>query len=111
MLYWNLKVRFIIIAGAAFTYIVPFTYVFVALGLDGDLVCPANFPLPTLHRKLAILRLDIHRGKGFALIRGLNPSEYSSADLTTLYLGIQSYIANVPGRQDEKGNMLGLYNE
>ncbi|KAH6949184.1 hypothetical protein DER45DRAFT_531381 [Fusarium avenaceum] len=79
---------------------------FKALGLDGDLVCPANFPLPTLHRKLASLRLDIHRGKGFALIRGLNPSEYSSTDLTTLYLGIRSYIANVCGRQDEKGNML-----
>ncbi|KAH7014774.1 hypothetical protein EDB80DRAFT_747964 [Ilyonectria destructans] len=79
---------------------------FKVLGLDGDLVCPTNFQLPTLGPQLRILRQDIYNGKGFGVIRGLCPQRYSVEDLTILYLGLQSYIANQRGRQDEKGNML-----
>ncbi|GAB0133666.1 hypothetical protein EsDP_00002067 [Epichloe bromicola] len=79
---------------------------FKKLGLDGDLVCRQNFPLPTLDREFNHLRNEIHSGKGFGLIRGLNPQRYSVEDLTTIYLGLQYYIANVHGRQDKKGNML-----
>ncbi|KAF6518019.1 hypothetical protein HZS61_002097 [Fusarium oxysporum f. sp. conglutinans] len=49
---------------------------------------------------------DVHEGKGFGLVRGINPLDYSAEDLTMMYLGVQSYIANLRGRQDEKGNML-----
>ena len=60
-----------------------------------------------LGKKLDDIRLEIYQGKGFGLIRGLDPGNHSSVDLTMIYLGIQSYIANRCGRQDEKGNMLG----
>ncbi|OBS15252.1 hypothetical protein FPOA_12524 [Fusarium poae] len=79
---------------------------FKQLGLDGDAVCQENFPLPTLSQKLCRISTDVHEGKGFGLIRGLNTLELSTADLTIAYLGIQSYVANTRGRQDEKGNML-----
>ncbi|KAG5982135.1 hypothetical protein E4U55_002262 [Claviceps digitariae] len=79
---------------------------FKKLGLDGDLVCRQNFLLPTLERDLNYLRDEIHSGKGFGLIRGLKPQRYSVEDLTTIYLGLQSYIASLQGRQDKKGNML-----
>ncbi|KAK5990689.1 Taurine hydroxylase-like protein SAT17 [Cladobotryum mycophilum] len=79
---------------------------FKALGLDGDLACRDNFPLPTVGPKLDRLRQDIHNGKGFGVIRGLDPKKYAVEDLTVLYLGLQSYIANRQGRQDKKGNML-----
>ncbi|KAJ4113927.1 hypothetical protein NW768_011457 [Fusarium equiseti] len=79
---------------------------FKALGLDGDLICRENFPLPTLGPKLDVMRLDIYEGKGFGLIRGLDPKDYSTVDLTMIYLGIQSYIANRFGQQDGKGNVL-----
>ncbi|KAK7425641.1 hypothetical protein QQZ08_007857 [Neonectria magnoliae] len=79
---------------------------FKALGLDGDLVSRDNFPLPTLGPRLDQIRRDVHDGKGFGVIRGLDPQKYSVEDLTVLYLGIQSYIANRHGRQDKKGNML-----
>ncbi|KAM0081767.1 hypothetical protein ACKRZS_006035 [Fusarium odoratissimum] len=69
---------------------------FKALGLDGDLICRQNFPLPTVGKSLDRIRLDVHEGKGFGLVRGINPLDY----------GVQSYIANLRGRQDEKGNML-----
>jgi len=73
---------------------------------DGDLVEPANFPLPTLGPKLKVLSQDIHYGKGFGVIRGLDPASYSVEDLTLIYLGVQSYIAEQRGRQDKRGNML-----
>ncbi|KAF5590671.1 hypothetical protein FPCIR_6334 [Fusarium pseudocircinatum] len=79
---------------------------FKALGLDGDLICRQNFPLPTVSVNLDRIRLDIHEGKGFGLVRGLNYSDYSAEDLTMMYLGIQSYVANLRGRQDKTGNML-----
>ena len=68
-----------------------------------------NFPLPQLGQKLERVRQDIHTGRGFGVIRGLDPQKYSVEDLTMLYLGIQSYIANRNGRQDRKGNMLGTF--
>ncbi|KAL2198948.1 hypothetical protein P885DRAFT_58358 [Corynascus similis CBS 632.67] len=77
-----------------------------ALGQDGDLVDAANFPLPTLGPKLRELSDDVHNGRGFCVIRGINPASFSVEDLTLAYLGVQSYIAEQRGRQDKRGNML-----
>ena len=75
--------------------------------LDGDLVGRDNFPLPGLGPKLERLSWDIHHGKGFGLLRGLNPDNYCVEDLSIIHLGIQAYIADRQGRQDKRGNMLG----
>lgn len=80
-----------------------------ALDQDGDLVEPANFPLPTLGPMLLELSRAVHNGKGFCVIRGLNPADYAVEDLTLVYLGVQSYIAERRGRQDKRGNMLGQW--
>ncbi|KAL2023445.1 hypothetical protein VTK56DRAFT_2441 [Thermocarpiscus australiensis] len=77
-----------------------------ALDQDGDLVEPANFPLPTLGVKLKERSRDVHGGRGFCVIRGIDPTSYSVEDLTLAYLGVQSYIAEQRGRQDKRGNML-----
>ncbi|KAK1769555.1 taurine hydroxylase-like protein SAT17 [Phialemonium atrogriseum] len=79
---------------------------FKALGMDGDLVNPENFPLPLLGPKLDWLSREVHHGKGFCVVRGVDPGLYSVEDLTLVYLGIQSYIADQRGRQDRRGNML-----
>ncbi|KAK4171690.1 hypothetical protein QBC36DRAFT_339484 [Triangularia setosa] len=76
------------------------------LDQDGDLVEPINFPLPTLGAKLEQLSRDVHHGKGFSVIRGLNPASYPVEDLSLIYLGLSSYIAEQRGRQDKRGNML-----
>ena len=76
------------------------------LGLPGPSVSKANFPLPTLGPILAGVRDDIYEGRGFAIVRGLNPNDYNIADLTTVYLGLSSYIAQVRGKQDQRGSML-----
>lgn len=58
-------------------------------------------------QKLDGIRQEVHKGKGFGVIRGLDPEKYSVEDLTMLYLGLQSFVANRQGRQDSKGNMMG----
>lgn len=66
-----------------------------------------NFPLPTLKKKLDSLAVDLHEGKGFCQIKGLNPTDFSLEDGVVVYLGIVSYIADRRARQDDAGNMLG----
>ncbi|KAI1190656.1 hypothetical protein F5B17DRAFT_49775 [Nemania serpens] len=79
---------------------------FKAQELDGNLVHQDNFPLPTLGPKLRAVADDIYNGKGFHVIRGLDPNDYSVEDLAIIQLGIQAYIADQCGRQDHRGNML-----
>ncbi len=78
-----------------------------AAELDGDLINRDNFPLPSLHRVLRQLCNEVHNGKGFFVLRGLDPKKYSVEDGLIIFLGIQSYIAEQRARQDDKGNMLG----
>lgn len=80
----------------------------IALELDGDAVDHVNFPLPTLGPKLREVGRDIYDGRGFSVIRGINPKDFTVEDLTMAWLGIQAYIAEQRGCQDHKGNMLGL---
>ncbi|KAK0631853.1 hypothetical protein B0T14DRAFT_13483 [Immersiella caudata] len=77
-----------------------------SLGQDGDLVDPKSFPLPNLGPKLFAMRHDVHNGKGFGVIRGLDPASFVVEDLNLVWLGVQSYIAEQRGCQDRRGNML-----
>jgi len=74
--------------------------------LDGSAVTASNFPLPGLGDRLLQLAIDLHDGKGFFVLRGLNPADYSPEDNIVIFLGISSYIAERRGKQDEAGNML-----
>jgi hypothetical protein len=78
-----------------------------ALELDGDQVNRDNFPLPNLGPKLLELGQVLYDGRGFCVVRGIDPQSYSVEDLAVVWLGIQAYIAEQRGRQDCKGNMLG----
>lgn len=78
----------------------------VALGLERDQVNRENFPLPNLGEALRKGRDDIYNGKGFFILRGLKPDDYSIEELTTIYLGVSSYIAERRGKQDQRGSML-----
>jgi hypothetical protein len=70
-------------------------------------VCIQNFPLPTLKHQLQGLCIEVHSGRGFCVIRGLDPKLYSPADNLIIFLGLTSYIAERRGRQDQNGNILG----
>ncbi|EAQ84189.1 hypothetical protein CHGG_10593 [Chaetomium globosum CBS 148.51] len=79
---------------------------FNELGLYGNEVSPTTFPLPTLGPKLRQISADVHRGRGFAVVRGLKPDEFSPEDNVLVFLGISCYVGVKRGRQDEEGNML-----
>ncbi len=84
--------------------------VYPEFNIDASEVSPDTFFLPTLGPKLRRLAEDVHRGKGFAAVRGLHiesdPSKLEEPALA--FLGISSYIGHKRGRQDAKGNMLSM---
>jgi hypothetical protein len=75
--------------------------------LDGSEVNCESFPLPTLGTHLRDLALEVHEGRGFVNIRGLNSAAYSHEDNMLLFLGISSYIGETRGKQDDEGHIIG----
>ncbi|PKS11057.1 hypothetical protein jhhlp_002818 [Lomentospora prolificans] len=69
-------------------------------------VCPSNFPLPKLQKRLQRAKEEIHSGVGFFVIRGIEQSKYSAEDSVVIYLGIARYIGDRLGFQDRDGNVL-----
>ncbi|KAL2200791.1 hypothetical protein P885DRAFT_27415 [Corynascus similis CBS 632.67] len=74
--------------------------------LGPDDVNPSTFPLPTLSSRLDEASKIVHDGRGFVVLRGLQPDTYSSFDNILLYLGVTSYIAEKRGMQDFDGRMI-----
>ncbi|KAL4965150.1 TauD/TfdA family dioxygenase [Aspergillus stella-maris] len=80
--------------------------IFKGFGLGGHEVSQTTFPLPSLGKTLAKVRSDVYEGRGFSIVRGLDPDAYAMEDLTVVYLGISSYIGERRGKQDQRGSML-----
>lgn len=65
----------------------------VELGLGPNMLEPATFPLPIeLQHRLRTVSHNLHKGIGFAVLRGLDPKEYSDKDNLIIYAGIVSWI-------------------
>ena len=77
------------------------------LELYGSEVNCRTFPLPNLSEPLHRFALELHEGRGFFAIRGLNPANYCSEDNILIFLGISSYIGERRGKQDTHGHMIG----
>ncbi|PKS06081.1 hypothetical protein jhhlp_007915 [Lomentospora prolificans] len=74
--------------------------------LDGPDISPKTFPLPTLGPILEGFAREIHYGRGFVLITGLEPDLYSDEDNALIFLGMSSYIGLDRGMQDNRGRMM-----
>ncbi|PSS03640.1 hypothetical protein BD289DRAFT_358794 [Coniella lustricola] len=75
-------------------------------GLNATKITADTFPLPTLGMALYDLSREVHTGRGFIVLRGLNPADFSAGDLTMIYLGISAYVGGKIGRQDRAGNCM-----
>jgi hypothetical protein len=75
-------------------------------GLDDHEITPDLFPLPTLGGRLERTAEDVYEGRGFAILRGLDPEVFSAEDLVVVCLGVSSYVAERRGKQDQGGSML-----
>ena len=76
------------------------------LKLDLSEVNKTTFPLPHLGDRLRDLSLEIYTGRGFFVLRGLNPANFTREENVILYLGISSYIAEQRGRQNHEGSLI-----
>ncbi|KAL4936360.1 hypothetical protein BDV06DRAFT_227977 [Aspergillus oleicola] len=72
-----------------------------------DEVTHFTFPLPTLGKALRDLAIELHQGKGFFVIRGLNPDDYIIEDNTIIFLGISCYVGGLLGEQTDDRKMFG----
>lgn len=77
------------------------------LGLDGDQVSPAVFPLPNLGKMLRALATDLHESRCFFIVRGLDPCGLTPEDTILRYMGVASFVGDKIGVQDGYGNVFG----
>ena len=76
---------------------------------DADLtaVTADDFPLPRFGPRLAALfRNDVMGGRGFAVIRGLDPDALSRREAAAAFLGLGAHLG-APRPQNAKGHILG----
>lgn len=76
------------------------------LKLELSQVNKTTFPLPHLGDRLRDLSLEIHTGRGFFILRGLDPVNFTREENVILYLGISSYVAEQRGRQNHEGSLI-----
>ena len=65
-----------------------------------------NFPLPFLGPILTELKKELIRGRGFAVIRGLNTVGFTEREINTMFFGLGSYLGNARS-QNASGQILG----
>ncbi|HEX3500489.1 MAG TPA: TauD/TfdA family dioxygenase [Stellaceae bacterium] len=74
--------------------------------LDFPAITPASFPLPRLGAVLGGLADDLHRGRGFLLLRGLPRERYALDDIARIYFGLGAYLGRTLP-QSYQGELLG----
>ena len=78
----------------------------IANDLDIIRLSRDDFLLPTLGPKLEILREELLRGRGFAVLRGLPVARYSQREAATIFFGVGSYLGRSRS-QNAQGHVLG----
>ncbi|THC95330.1 hypothetical protein EYZ11_005190 [Aspergillus tanneri] len=80
---------------------------FKSLNLSLGHVNQDTFPLPNLRPELRKLSKDIHTGRGFFVLRGLDVDRYSREDNIIIYAGVSSHVGNIRGRQQDQRSSNG----
>lgn len=75
-------------------------------GIDLENIACDNFPLPTLGPVLSGLRAELTHGRGFCLLRGLDPERYGEPALATMFFGLGAHIGHARS-QNAAGEILG----
>ncbi len=65
-----------------------------------------DFPLPVLAPRLAEITEELETGRGFVLLRGLQPDRYSEEQINAIYYGLGLNMGEPVG-QNPKGDLLG----
>ncbi|OCL06212.1 Clavaminate synthase-like protein [Glonium stellatum] len=73
-----------------------------------DAICKETFPLPLLQERLAEKRLELHKGCGLVVVRGIDPSRYSHRENIIIFAGLSSYLSERRGRQTKTEYLVHL---
>ena len=77
-----------------------------ARGLAIGDIAKADFPLPTLGRKIEELRREVNDGRGFVLLRGFPVEGFSFEEAAMMYWGLGTYLGSARS-QNTRGHLLG----
>lgn len=75
-------------------------------GLDIKDIRREDFPLPTLGPALADIRHEALEGRGFALVRGLPITQYTTAQAAAAFWGVGTHLGAAVS-QNAEGHLLG----
>lgn len=75
-------------------------------GTPLDRLTPRTFPLPRLAPRLEALHQEVVHGRGFALLRGLDPDRFDREEIARAFLGLGAYLGT-PVPQNAAGHLLG----
>ncbi|MBL4721203.1 MAG: TauD/TfdA family dioxygenase [Alphaproteobacteria bacterium] len=78
----------------------------VTQGLEIIQINSANFPLPTLSKRLRQMRGDVLNGRGFMQIRGVPVERYSIEESARVFFGIGAHMGSLRS-QNADGHVLG----
>lgn len=76
-------------------------------GLDILDIARADFPLPVLGPRLAMMRRDLLQGRGFAVLRGVPVDRYDRRAAAIAFWGIGRHLGDDAVSQNGKGHVLG----
>ena len=66
----------------------------------------ADFPLPTLSRRLKRIEAELMNGRGFVRLRGIDRSHYTNDEMCLIYWGVGAHLGR-PWPQNKYGHLLG----
>ncbi|KAJ5752926.1 hypothetical protein N7520_009843 [Penicillium odoratum] len=74
---------------------------FKALNKPLGYINESTFSLPTLRPILRDLSTELHKGRGFFVLRGLRIDDHSREDNVIIYTGVSSHVGSIRGRQQD----------
>ena len=77
-----------------------------AKGLAFDQITRADFPLPTVQKRLSRILDQVHDGFGFCFIRGFPGENYSEEDAKKIFWGLGTYLGTAKS-QNSHGDLVG----
>ncbi|HVY88585.1 MAG TPA: TauD/TfdA family dioxygenase [Hyphomonadaceae bacterium] len=66
----------------------------------------ADFPLPTLGKRLEAFNDMLINGRGFGMIRGVDRTRYNNDEMCVIYWGVGAHLGK-PWAQNKHGHLLG----
>ncbi|KAI8952647.1 hypothetical protein F4801DRAFT_199439 [Xylaria longipes] len=74
---------------------------FQSLKVGPETLTTETFPLPqNLAKRLRLISSDCYNGRGFAILRGIQPEKFTEEENVLVFAGISSYVAPKRGFQD-----------